>query len=185
MRLVFLGPPGVGKGTQADKAAAERGVPHISTGDMFRAAMSDGSELGCRVKEYVDSGRLVPDDVTAEVVARRLEADECRGGFLLDGFPRTVAQAEDLESVLSGQGAKLDAVVYLTAADEVIMKRLMGRGRPDDTPETIRERLSVYRAQTEPLVALYREQGTLREVDGGGDIETVRSAVEAAIEAAE
>ncbi len=127
MRLVLLGAPGVGKGTQADAICAARGVPHVSTGDMFRAAMTDGSELGARVKGFVESGKLVPDDVTAELVSRRLQAADCSKGFLLDGFPRTVGQAERLEKILAGLKAGLDAVIYMTASEETVVERLSGR----------------------------------------------------------
>lgn len=209
MRFVFLGPPGVGKGTQAEAVTEQFGIPHISTGDMFRAAMSDGSELGEKVKSYVENGELVPDEVTAELVARRLKEDDCAGGFLLDGFPRTVPQAEALEQILGELGQTLDAVVYLTAPEASIVRRLSGRRmcsnkecganfhlefkpprsdmqcdlcgsklyqRPDDSEETVRERLKVYREQTEPLVEWYREKGLLREVDASGEIDDVRRA---------
>ena len=211
MRLVFLGAPGVGKGTQAAHVSEECGIPHVSTGEMFRAAMSDGSELGAKVKSYVESGGLVPDDVTAALAARRLRADDCAAGFALDGFPRTVVQAEALARILSEDGLALDAVVYITASQAAIIERLSGRRmcankecgagyhlkymppkqdnvcdvcgselyqRADDAEETIRDRLSVYCAQTEPLVAWYRERGLLREVDGSGDIDAVRRGVE-------
>lgn len=214
MRLVFLGPPGVGKGTQAEAAAARLGVPHISTGDMFRAAMGDGSELGEKVKGYVESGGLVPDEVTAELVERRLAQSDCQGGFLLDGFPRTTPQAEALERILKGLGASLDAAVCFAAPEEAIVERLAGRRmcpnkacganyhvrfkppaedmvcdlcgqplyqRPDDSEATVRERLKVYRAQTEPLIAWYRAKGLLREVDASGDIGAVRAALDAAL----
>lgn len=209
-----MGPPGVGKGTQAEAVTQRLGVPHISTGDMFRAAMNDGSELGEKVKSFVESGGLVPDDVTAALVERRLAADDCAKGFLLDGFPRTVPQAEALEEILSRIGQQLDAAMYLTAPEESIVRRLSGRRmcsnkacganyhleykppskdmvcdacgsdlyqRPDDSEETVRERLKVYRDQTEALVEWYRGRGLLREVDASGDIEVVRKATLAAL----
>lgn len=216
MRLVLLGPPGVGKGTQADAVCERYGVPHVSTGDMFRAAMTDGTALGEQVRGYVESGRLVPDEVTAALVERRLNEVDCADGFLLDGFPRTVPQADALAGILSRLAAELDAVLYLTAPEDAIVDRLSGRRmcsnttcganhharfkppkqegvcdacgsplyqRPDDREETIRERLSVYRKQTEPLVEWYRERGRLRQVDAGGDIDAVREAVLAALDA--
>lgn len=209
-----MGPPGVGKGTQAEAVTKKLGVPHISTGDMFRAAMNDGSDLGETVKSYVESGKLVPDDVTAAVVERRLEADDCADGFLLDGFPRTVPQAEALDRILARIGQRLDAAVYLTAPEESIVRRLSGRRmcankacganyhlefkppskdmvcdacgtelyqRPDDSEETVRERLKVYRDQTEALVEWYRERGLLREVNASGDIDGARRATLAAL----
>jgi len=217
LRLVLLGAPGVGKGTQADAVCEAHGIPHISTGDMFRAAMTDGSELGARVKGFVESGKLVPDDVTAELVGRRLQAADCVKGFLLDGFPRTVGQAERLERILAGLKVGLNAVVYMTAPEETVVERLSGRRmcsnkacganyhvtfkapkkagvcdlcgsalyqRADDTEETIRGRLKVFREQTAPLVVWYRERGLLREVDGGGSMESVRAAVAAALRGA-
>ena len=216
MRLVFLGPPGVGKGTQADAVCGKHGIPHVSTGDMFRAAMGDGTELGEQVKDFVESGRLVPDEVTAALVERRLNEADCGEGFLLDGFPRTAPQAEALSEIVARLGKPLDVVLYLTAPEEAIVERLSGRRmctnkvcganhhiefkppkqegvcdacgsplyqRPDDQAETIRERLSVYRKQTEPLVEWYRERGLLRQVDAGGDIHAVRDAVFATLDA--
>lgn len=180
-RVVFLGPPNSGKGTQAVGLAALLGVPAISTGDMLRAEKAAGSELGKRVQSVLDSGQLVDDDLMAEVVTSRLAQSDALEGFLLDGYPRTLPQAATLEGILEGQGAKLDHVLLVEAPEEVLVKRALGRGRVDDTDEVVRERLRVYRRQTEPLVDYYRRQNLLQEIDGNQPIETVEGAIRAAV----
>lgn len=180
-RVVFLGPPNSGKGTQAVGLAALLGVPAISTGDMLRAEKAAGSALGKRVQSVLDSGQLVDDDLMAEVVTSRLAQADALEGFLLDGYPRTLPQAATLEGILEGQGAKLDHVLLVEAPEEVLVKRALGRGRVDDTDEVVRERLRVYRRQTEPLVDYYRRQNLLQEIDGNQPIETVEGAIKAAV----
>jgi adenylate kinase len=199
MRLVFLGPPGAGKGTQAVRLAVELGVPHVSTGDILRAAAASGTELGNKVRGYMEAGELVPDDVMNDVVAERLQESDCAKGFLLDGYPRTKPQAEALDGILGPSGRELSAVVYVDVPDEELIQRLTGRRtcpecggiyhvstlpegagdtcpkckvaltqRADDMPETVANRLVVYRKATAPLVDYYEERGLLRRVDGVG-----------------
>jgi adenylate kinase len=174
VRLVLLGPPGSGKGTQAARLVARERIVHLSTGDLLRAAVAAGSDLGRKAKPIMDAGRLVPDDLVIDLVKERIAKPDAANGFLLDGFPRTVAQADALDAVLGAKG--LDAVVYYVLGDEEIVRRALGRGRADDTEPVVRERLRVYRAQTEPLVARYRKAGLLREVDASGSIDEVEAA---------
>ena len=176
-RLVFLGPPGSGKGTQAEVIAETLGVPHVSTGDMLRAAVDEGSELGRKVEEIMGAGELVDDDTMAEVVRARLAKDDARKGFILDGYPRTLPQAETLEGILDGRDEELDAVVLIEVPEEELVRRSLERQRADDTEEVIRERQRVYRHKTEPLIDHYREHGLLREVDGHAPIEEVTSRI--------
>lgn len=169
MNVVFLGPPGAGKGTQAERFASERGIPHISTGAILRAAVAAETALGLQAKTYMSSGRLVPDELMAGVVSERLAEPDCASGFLLDGFPRTVPQAE----LLAQRGVGLDHVILIDVPTEEVVQRLMGRGRSDDTPETVRTRIDTYARQTEPLIAYYEERDALRRVDGTGSIDAV------------
>jgi len=179
IRLVFLGPPGAGKGTQAVKIAQKYGIPHISTGDILRDAVKEGTELGKLAKSYMDKGELVPDDVIIGIIRERLsEKDVMERGFILDGFPRTIAQAKALDELLSELKMPLDAVIFLNVDDEEIIKRLLSRGRADDTEEVIRNRIKVYRHQTEPLIKYYREKGLLREILGVGDIDEITRKIE-------
>ncbi len=170
-RLLLLGPPGAGKGTQAKLLSTALGVPHVSTGDMLREAVAAGSELGRRVKQVMDAGELVSDELMIQVVEDRLAQDDAGCGYLLDGFPRTIPQAEALAN-----GA-LDAVVLIDVDDEEIVGRLLRRaeeeGRADDTEDVVRRRLEVYREQTEPLVDYYKQRGMIAEVDGVGSIDDV------------
>lgn len=181
MRIVLFGPPGAGKGTQATRISEALGVPHVSTGDMLRAAVASGSELGERVKAVLESGRLVSDELIGETVQARLAAEDASRGFLLDGFPRTVAQIEILDRILDGSGRKIDKVVMLEASEDVVVERLLGRaakeGRSDDNEQTIRERLRVYHDQTAPVADVYRQRSVLVEVDGIGTIDEVFSRV--------
>jgi adenylate kinase len=165
MNLLLLGPQGAGKGTQARRVAAEYGVPHISTGDMFRAAIEAQSELGKQVEPILASGELVPDELTIALIRERLEEPDAQIGFVLDGFPRNLAHAAALDAVLAGVRRKLDAVLFFDLPDAVAMERMLNRaeeeGRTDDTPEVIGHRLRIYHAETEPVVEHYRVTGKL------------------------
>lgn len=180
-RIVFLGPPNSGKGTQAVTLAQKQGIPAISTGEMLRAAVASGSPLGARVEAVMARGELVDDELMAEVVGERLAQDDARDGFLLDGYPRTLGQAETLHRILAAQGVALDDVVLIDAPEDVLVARALGRGRADDREEVVRERLRVYRRKTAPLVEFYRREGCLREVDGDQTIAEVGAAVVAAL----
>lgn len=204
MRLVLLGPPGAGKGTQAVRLSQRFGVPHISTGDMFREALTKKTQLGLAAKEYMDAGKLVPDDITIGLVRDRLAKSDCSKGFILDGFPRNVVQAEALEKLFECLGVRLDAAVYMGTGADIIIRRLSGRRvcrdcgatyhvsfnppseestclrcggrvcqRTDDKEETVRERLRVYEALTEPVVDYYKGLGILKVVDGEKDADDV------------
>ena len=204
MNIILLGPPGAGKGTQAKMIAETFSLPHISTGDMFRETAASGSELGKKLQSFMSKGALVPDDVVIEIVKNRLSKPDSAKGFLLDGFPRTTAQAEALDKSLLESSRKIDYVFSISLKDEIIIKRLSSRRvclscgasyntitqpvkaegicdkcsgqviqRSDDNPETIKNRLKVYKDQTSPLVAYYKKAGVLREVDGSGTVEEV------------
>ena len=186
-RLLLLGAPGAGKGTQAARLARKLGVPQIATGVMLREAVASGSELGLRVRAVMERGDLVSDEIVIEVARERLSRPDAREGFVLDGFPRTVAQAEALEGILRSQGARLERCVALEVDEEEISQRLLRRarleGRSDDNEATIRKRLRVYRDQTEPLLDHYRRRGALTVVDGVGSVEQVGKAIEEALAA--
>jgi len=207
MNLVLLGPPGAGKGTQAAAIVDHLGVPHISTGDMLRAAVAKGTEIGLKAKAIMDAGELVPDEVVISIVAERLAEDDCAKGFLLDGFPRTVGQAESLDGILTAAGKQMDKVICYEVGDDVVVQRLGGRRmcrkcnagyhveyippqqdgvcdkcggelyqRDDDQEATIRDRLSVYHAQTAPLVEYYQAKDVLVPIPADRDIDEIRSA---------
>jgi adenylate kinase len=177
MRLVILGPPGAGKGTQAKRIAAKFDIPAISTGDIFRANVQNRTELGVLVEEILDSGKYVPDEVTNDLVRNRLLEADCAKGFLLDGYPRTSAQVEELDAMLAENGHTLDAVLELTVDVNEVVSRLLKRaeteGRADDTEDVIRHRQDVYNEQTAPLVHVYSDRGLLVKVDGMGDVDDV------------
>jgi adenylate kinase len=177
MRIVLLGPPGAGKGTQAARVACRFGAPHIATGDIFRANVAEGTELGRAAQEYMDRGDLVPDDVVIAMVTERLASDDCAAGFVLDGFPRTVNQAEALDLRLADLGAPLHAVLCFEADEEELLRRLAGRAaaqhRADDAEQTIRHRLEVFAIKTRPLIEYYARRGLLINVDAIGPIEVV------------
>ena len=179
MRLVLVGPPGAGKGTQAAVLSEKLGVPHISTGDLFRAHISQQSELGREVQRYIDAGDLVPDAVTNEMVRQRLNDEDARHGFLLDGFPRNVAQADVLAKILAGDGHSLNAVIEFRVAEDELVQRLLARGRTDDTEDVIRYRQQVYRQETAPLLDYYRDR--LLTVDAVGDVDDVTERVLSAL----
>lgn len=185
-RLILLGPPGAGKGTQAVKIAEFFKIPHISTGDMMRAELASSSALGVELKRYIDAGELVPDNVVLSVVEQRLGAADCQSGFLLDGFPRTLLQAEGLKSILDKKKESLTAVINLRVADQLVVERIVKRGiasgRSDDTPEIIQKRLDVFQAQTAPLIEYYSSAGQLVEVDGVGEVAEVFNRILGALE---
>ena len=201
MKIIMLGAPGAGKGTQAKMIADKYGIPHVSTGDIFRANLKEGTELGLKAKEYMDKGELVPDELTVSILLDRVRKDDCKNGYVLDGFPRTIPQAEVLEKELDKLGDKIDLAIDVEVPDENIIKRMGGRRacvkcgatyhiehvppkkegicdtcgselilRDDDKPETVSNRLSVYHAQTQPLIDFYSERGVLKEVDGTKDM---------------
>jgi len=185
MRIVFLGPPGAGKGTQAKRLADSRGFAQLSTGDMLRAAVKEGTPTGQKFKAIVERGDLVPDDVVDALIRERLTGLVGDAGYILDGYPRKLSQATALSVVLAKLKTPLDAVVYIDVADDVLVKRIADRaakeGRTDDTEETVRNRLRVYQEDTAPLVAHYGAQGLLRKIDGDRPIEEVASDVSNAL----
>ncbi|CAM2867375.1 adenylate kinase [Saccharomonospora xinjiangensis] len=174
-RVVLVGPPGAGKGTQAAALSKRLGIPHISTGDLFRKHVGDETSLGREAKRYLDSGELVPDAVTNEMVRERLGEPDAKSGFLLDGFPRNTKQADVLAELLEENGDSLEAVIELKVPEDVLVERLLGRGRTDDTEDVIRRRQQVYRSETAPLLEYYSD--ILVTVDGVGDIDEVSSRV--------
>jgi adenylate kinase len=180
MKLLFIGPPGTGKGTQASRVAERLGIPHISTGDMFRHHVSAGTELGKRVDSIMKAGDYVPDEVTVEMLEERITQPDASGGFILDGFPRTEGQVEALDGLIGRAG--LDAVVVLNVSEDALLERMLGRGRPDDTEDTIRNRFKVYQEQTEPLLDLFDERGLVVHVDGAAQIEEVTDRILSALE---
>ena len=212
MHILLMGPPGAGKGTQAANLVKEFGIPHISTGDMFRAAVKEGTELGLQAKACMDAGKLVPDEVTIGIVKERLSKPDCKKGFILDGFPRTVEQADALSGILKELGISLSCVLNITVPAADLIERAVGRRickkcgatyhvkfnppqkagvcdtcagdlyqRADDSEETMKNRLSVYEAQTKPLIAYYEKAGVYKEIDGRKAIDEVKAAMIAAL----
>lgn len=208
MKIIMLGAPGAGKGTHAKKISEKYGIPHISTGDIFRANIKEGTELGKKAKEYMDQGLLVPDELTCDLVMDRIQQEDCKNGFVLDGFPRTIPQAEALDAALTKIGQKMDFAIDVDVPDENIINRMSGRRaclncgatyhivsippkkegvcdtcgnelvlREDDKPETVKKRLDVYHAQTQPLIEYYTKQGILKSVDGTQPMEDVFAAI--------
>jgi adenylate kinase len=186
MRIILMGPPGAGKGTQATGIAEHFGIPAISTGDIFRSNVSEGTELGRKAKEYMDAGEYVPDEVTNLMVRNRIDEPDAEPGFLLDGYPRTLAQVEELDGMIKYTGHELDAVVCLTVDGEELIQRLLQRaetdGRSDDTEEVVRRRQELYLEQTEPLIEVYRDRNLLIEVDGMGEVDEVSQRIFAALD---
>ncbi|MCD8108587.1 MAG: adenylate kinase [Clostridiales bacterium] len=214
MKIIMLGAPGAGKGTQAKMIADKYGIPHISTGDIFRANLKAGTELGQKAKVYMDQGLLVPDELTCDLVVDRISNEDCKDGFILDGFPRTIPQAECLTDALKARGESMDFAVDVDVPDENIITRMSGRRacvncgatyhivniptkvegvcdrcgnevvlRADDEPETVKKRLDVYHAQTQPLIDYYKQQGILKTVDGTQPMQTVFENIIALLEA--
>jgi len=191
MRLVLLGPPGAGKGTQAQRLVAKWGIVQLSTGDMLRAAVAAGSPLGLEAKAIMDRGELVPDRLVIELIDARLDGADAANGFILDGFPRTVAQAEALDALLEARRMRLDAVIELVVDEAMLLKRVENRiretlqaggsVRADDNPETLKTRLDAYRKQTAPVSAYYAGKGELKQLDGMAPIEDVAGAIDAAL----
>lgn len=213
MKIVLLGPPGAGKGTQAVRLVEKYNIPHISTGDIFRKNLKEKTKLGLKAKEYMDKGLLVPDELVVDIVKSRLMEDDCKEGFLLDGFPRTVEQADALEAELNKLGLKLDGVINIEVKDEILIDRLTGRlvcrkcgatyhskfnkpkqedvcdvcggelyTRDDDKVETVKNRLDVYKNQTQPLIDYYTKKGMLKTIDGEADTDTVFAKICEALE---
>ncbi len=214
MKIIMLGAPGAGKGTQAKMLAAKYNIPHISTGDIFRANIKNKTELGAKAKEYMDKGLLVPDELVVDLVIDRFKEDDCKGGYILDGFPRTIPQAEALDSALTAIGEHVDYAINVEVPDENIVNRMGGRRacvgcgatyhivynptkiegkcdtcgadlilRDDDKPETVKNRLSVYHEQTQPLIDFYAAKGIMKEVDGTMDMNDVFQAIVDILEA--
>ncbi|MFW0107849.1 adenylate kinase [Rothia sp. P7181] len=180
-RLLIIGPPGAGKGTQAARIAEKLNIPAISTGDIFRKNIKEETPLGKEAKSYIDAGNLVPDSVTNNMVRARLAEEDARDGFLLDGYPRNTAQVAELDEILKELGQEIDQVLLLIADNDELVERLLGRaaeqGRTDDTEEVIRHRLKVYEEQTAPLLSVYRERALIQEVDGLGEIDDVTTRI--------
>lgn len=185
MRLILLGPPGAGKGTQAEVLVKAYGIPQLSTGNILRAAIAAKTPMGIAAKEIMDRGDLVSDEIVNGIVSERLDAEDCKPGFILDGYPRTIPQAGALEQMLADKGMALDAVVELTADAEILIARVINRSkesnRADDNPDVIRNRLSVYSEQTAPLVEFYRGKGLLKTVDGMQSVDEVTAAIRRAL----
>ena len=189
MKIIMLGAPGAGKGTQAKKIAAKYAIPHISTGDIFRANIKNNTELGQKAKTYMDKGELVPDELVVDLIMDRFKEADCANGYVLDGFPRTIPQAEALDKALSANGESVDYAVNVEVPDENIINRMSGRRacvgcgatyhilRDDDKPETVKNRLSVYHEQTQPLIEYYSGKGVLKEVDGTQPMDDVFAAI--------
>ncbi|MQB09823.1 MULTISPECIES: adenylate kinase [Agrobacterium] len=194
MRLIFLGPPGAGKGTQAKRLTDKYGIPQLSTGDMLRAAVSAGTEIGKRAKAVMDAGGLVSDDIVNQIVSERIEEPDCAKGFILDGYPRTVPQAKALAENMRKKNLALDAVIELKVDEEALIRRIENRVaetiaaggtvRSDDNPEAFRKRLTEYREKTAPLSSYYSEQGELVTLDGMADVDAVTEAIENVLEKA-
>ena len=190
MKLIFLGPPGAGKGTQAARIEAAYEIPQLSTGDMLRAAVAAGTEIGLQAKDIMARGDLVPDEVVVGIISERIQAPDCANGFILDGFPRNVSQARALDGVLVEKGINLDAVIELAVDPEILIARILKRAqesadgpRDDDTEEALQHRLRVYEEQTAPVADFYAEKGILRTLDGMQEIDEVTQQIRSALDA--
>jgi len=180
-RLIFMGPPGAGKGTQAKIICENYKIPQISTGEILRASIQKGTEMGLQAKKFMDAGDLVPDEVVIGIIKERLAEADCKGGFLLDGFPRTIEQAKALDVLLKSMNLQLDAVINISVPDEELLNRLLERakieGRSDDNEETIKNRLNNYNQKTFPLIEYYRKAGILKEINGVGSVEQITALI--------
>jgi len=189
VNLLVLGPQGSGKGTQAQRLSADHGIPHVSTGEMFRAAIADGTELGRRVEPILAAGELVPDELTVALIRERLSKPDTTAGFVLDGFPRNLSQAEELDAMLAEIGRTLDAVLFFDVPDEVALERLLGRAdeeaRHDDRPDAIERRLEIYHEHTEPVVERYRTTGKLVPLHAARSVDEVTAEIADALELVE
>lgn len=183
MRIVFIGPPGAGKGTQAERIVRRYKLAHLSTGDMLRAARDAKTEVGRKAEAYMSAGQLVPDEIILAIIGQRLGEADCREGYLLDGFPRTMAQAEALDKLLQKSQTPLSAVLELQVPEEELFRRLAGRGRADDKPEVIRERLVAYRRQTQPLTEYYGKSGLLETIEGLGTVDRIFDRIKVLLDA--
>jgi adenylate kinase len=183
MRIVLIGPPGAGKGTQAARLVERFGIPHLSTGDMLREAVRLGTDVGRQAEPYMKAGRLVPDDLVEQLVIERIGHPDCRGGYLLDGFPRTAAQAKMLDKLIADYGQALDVAIKIDLDKEILLDRLSGRGRDDDDALVVAQRLQQYAELTEPMAAYYRSRGKLREIGGLGSKDEVFDRIMNEIEA--
>ena len=181
MQLVFTGPPGAGKGTQAEWLVEFLGIPHLSTGDILREAIDHGTVVGQIAQRYISEGKLVPDEVVVQIVTEPLEDDDCASGFLLDGFPRTIHQAEALDRLLEQKNTALSMVLEIAVDEEILEHRLAERGRADDTPEVVRQRFGIYRQESNPLLEYYRDKNILKSVSGAGTREEVRDRIRQAV----
>lgn len=191
MNIILFGPPGAGKGTQAQRLVDKLGIVQLSTGDMLREAAASGSEIGQRAKALMEAGQLMPDDIMIEIVSNRIDEPDCANGFILDGYPRTVPQAEALDKLLAEKGLALDHVIVLVVADDVLVSRITGRAaeeaaagkqRADDNVETLKKRLAVYHERTEPVFPYYRDKAVLKSVDGMAGIEDVEAQIDALVQ---
>lgn len=180
-RLILFGPPGAGKGTQAVSLAGDFNIPHISTGDLFRAAISGKTPLGLKVQSYLDQGQLVPDQVVIDMVQERLAQPDTAGGWLLDGFPRTIPQAQTLDKLLQEMNQSCDRVINLQVPEQTLVTRMLSRGRKDDTESVIQDRLQVYHTETAPILDFYRERNCLADIDGDTTVEAVTDRIKAAL----
>ncbi|KAI9133210.1 adenylate kinase [Acaryochloris sp. CCMEE 5410] len=180
-RLILFGPPGAGKGTQAVTLATAFNIPHISTGDLFRAAISGKTPLGLKVQSYLDQGQLVPDQVVIDMVQERLAQSDTAGGWLLDGFPRTIPQAQTLDKLLQEMNQSCDRVINLQVPEQTLVTRMLSRGRKDDTEAVIQDRLQVYHTETAPILDFYRERNCLADIDGDTTVEAVTDRIKAAL----
>ena len=191
MNIILLGPPGAGKGTQAKLLEEVHGIVQLSTGDMLRAAAKSGSEIGQQAQAVMEAGKLMPDDIMIQIISERIDQPDCANGFILDGFPRTTAQAEALENMLAEKGLKLDFVIEIAVDDEILVDRINTRvaqmpeseRRSDDNEETLRKRLGVYHEQTAPILPFYRDRDMLKQVDGMASIEQVTRQIEQVVSA--
>lgn len=183
MNLILFGPPGAGKGTQAEKLVNHFDLPHLSTGNIFRANIKNETPLGKKVKSILDAGKLVPDETVVELVADELDNEKYDNGVIFDGFPRTVGQAKALDQYLEANGKKVDTLVTLDVPEEELVNRILsrGQGRTDDTPEKIKTRLQVYKKETEPVLNYYKEHGIVEEVDGVGNVDEIFDRIKKAV----